>query len=319
MGNASNHSDQKKSTVLITGGAGFIGTHVARLLTREGISVRSLDLKDPRNAVDGVDYLHGDVRKESDLRKAIQGCSAVYHFAAIVNVGECQEKPGESYATNFMGTIQVLEAIQQEGARTGSMPKIIFAGSSAVYGKAGKKNVPISESDVSDHPLSFYANQKLASEQAIRLYSEHRKVPAVVFRFFNVFGVGQDPTSPYSGVITIFSRLAREGKDLQLHGGGEQTRDFISVIDIARANLAALRLDPKNSDGQGINLGTGKSVTIRELGETILRVSKSRSQLINTPAREGDVPHSLADVKRAKQVLNWESSVDLQKGLAELL
>lgn len=319
MNSFAGNSHSKKSTVLITGGAGFIGTHVARLLISEGIAVRSLDLKDPRNPVAGVEYIKGDVRKSADVRSALEGCIAVYHFAAIVNVGECQEKPGESYATNFMGTIEVLEAIRHEGVRTGTLPKIIFAGSSAVYGASGKKGVAIRESDVAAHPLSFYANQKLASEQAIRLYSEHRKVPAVVFRFFNVYGIGQDPTSPYSGVITIFARLAKEGKDLQLHGGGEQTRDFISVLDVARANLAALRLDIQLSDGHGINLGTGKSVTIRELGETILRVSKSPGKLINTPAREGDVPHSLADVKRAKEVLNWETRLELEKGLSEIL
>lgn len=308
-----------KNTILITGGAGFIGTNLCRLLVSEGYSVRSLDLKDPRTAVAGVEYLRGDIRVEEDLRKAIRGASAVFHFAAIVNVGECQEKPLESYATNFMGTVKVLEAIREEGARAGTIPRVIFAGSSAVYGLSGREGVPIRETDVAANPLSFYANQKQASEDVIRLYREHRGVPAVIFRFFNVYGVGQDPASPYSGVITIFSRLAREGSDLQLHGGGVQTRDFVSVLDVARACSAALKLDHSLCDGKAINLGTGAFVTIAQLGETILRVSKSRGRLVPTPPRPGDVPHSMADVSRAKEVLNWSAQVRLENGLAELL
>jgi UDP-glucose 4-epimerase len=285
----------------------------------QGYSVRSLDIKDPRNAVPGVDYLRGDIRVEEDLRKAIEGVSAVYHFAAIVNVGECQEKPVESYATNFMGTVKVLDAVRSEGLRTGAMPRVIFAGSSAVYGLSGREGVPIREADVATRPLSFYANQKQASEDVIRLYREHRGVPGVIFRFFNVYGVGQDPASPYSGVITIFSRLAREGKDLQLHGGGSQTRDFVSVLDVARACSSALNLDPALCDGNAINLGTGAFVTIAKLGETILRVSKSPGRLVSVAPRPGDVPHSMADVTRAREVLNWKAQVQLENGLAELL
>ncbi len=308
-----------KQTILVTGGAGFIGTHLCRLLVSEGYSVRSLDIKDPRNSVAGVEYIRGDVRVESDLSSAIRDCSAVYHFAAIVNVGECQEKPGQSYETNFMGTVKVLEAIRAEGARSGTTPRMMFAGSSAVYALKGREGVPIKESDISAHPLSYYAHQKQASEDVIRLYHVHQKVPAVIFRFFNVYGVGQDPTSPYSGVITIFARLAKEGRDLQLHGGGSQTRDFVSVKDIARAGLAALNVDASRADGEAINLGTGKSVTIRHLGELILKHSKSSGKLITTPAREGDVPHSMADVTRAREVLSWQAQVQLDAGLAEIL
>lgn len=309
----------RPTTVLITGGAGFIGTHLCRLLTQEGYSVRSLDLKDSRSPVAGVDYIRGDVRKENDLAKAIQGVDAVYHFAAIVNVAECQEKPAESYDTNFMGTVRVLEAARQEGLRTGKTPRIIFAGSSAVYGLSGKENQPISEADVAEHPLSFYADQKKASEEVIRLYRQHRGVPAVIFRFFNVYGIGQDPKSPYSGVITIFSRLAREGKDLPLNGGGFQTRDFISVLDIARANLAALRLDASLCDAEAINLGTGKNITIRKLGETILDIAQRGGKVIDAPAREGDVPHSMANVSRARDVLKWNTQVELSHGLKEIV
>ncbi len=310
---------QPQSTVLITGGAGFIGTHLCRLLIQEGYSVRSLDLKDPRTAVAGVEYIRGDVRSPDDLRGAVHGVIAVYHFAAIVNVLECQEKPVESYETNFMGTVKVLEAVCAEGKRAGTMPRVIFAGSSAVYGLNGKQNTPINESEVSTNPLSYYANQKKASEEVIRLFHEHRGVPAVVFRFFNVYGIGQDPKSPYSGVITIFARLAREGKDLQLHGGGVQTRDFISVSDIAQANLAALRLDHSRCDGNAFNLGCGKSITIRQLGESILKVSKSSGSLLDVPAREGDVPHSMANVSRARDILNWSAKIQLEQGLAEIL
>jgi UDP-glucose 4-epimerase len=308
-----------KNKILVTGGAGFIATHLARRLLDEGYSVRSLDLRDPRNPVEGVEYIRGDVREEDDLRKAVRDVSAVYHFAAIVNVTECQERPLDSYATNFMGTVKVLEAVREEGIRSGQVPRIIFAGSSAVYGLSGREGVPIRETDVASQPLSFYAHQKQASEDVIRLYRQHRGVPSVIFRFFNVYGVGQDPTSPYSGVITIFSRLAREGSDLQLHGGGSQTRDFISVSDLTRACASALKLDQSLCDGQAINLGTGAIVTIAQLGEIILRVAQGRGRLVTVPARPGDVPHSMADVKRAKEILNWNTQIQLEAGLKELL
>lgn len=305
--------------ILVTGGAGFIGTHLCRALREAGKDVRVLDLKDAAQPVAGVEYARGDVRSPDDLAKLVKGASAVYHFAAIVNVAECQEKPVESYQTNFMGTVQVLEAARLESAGRGDPVRVIFAGSSAVYGRKGVEGVAIRESDVADEPLSFYASQKLSSEHVIRIYCENRGVPAVVFRFFNVYGHGQDPTSPYSGVITIFSRLTREGKDLHLHGGGKQTRDFISVTDLVRANVRALDLPDSSCDGRAINLGTGRTITIRELGDLIIRLSRSSSKAIPSAPREGDVPHSRADVARALETLGWKSEIELSQGLGGLL
>jgi len=313
------HVAVEKDIVAVTGGAGFIGTHLCKLLIAEGYQVRSLDIRDPRTPVPGVQYLKTDVRDSAALRLGFENVTAVFHFAAIVNVAECQEKPAESYSTNFMGTLHVLEALDAESKRSGAKPRLIFAGSSAVYALNGREGVAIQEADIASEPLSFYAQQKQASEQLVRLYHRHRGIPAVVFRFFNVFGPGQDPKSPYSGVITIFSRLAREGANLPLQGGGSQTRDFISVHDIARANLAALRADITLCDGNAINLGTGRSVTIRYLGELMLRLTRGSGQLQDAPARQGDVPHSLAGIQRATQILKWKPTHSLEQGLEELL
>lgn len=305
--------------IVVTGGSGFIGTHLCRALKREGHDVRVLDLRDAREPVDGVHYVRGDVRDGATVRRELEGADAVYHFAAIVNVAECQDKPHESYRTNFMGTVEVLQAVREEGERTGRMPRVIFAGSSAVYGRNGLEGEPISEEGVAGEPLSFYASQKLASEHAIRMFHEYCGVPAVTFRFFNVYGYGQDPKSPYSGVITIFSRLAHEGRDLPLNDGGFQTRDFVSVHDLVRANLKALELPADQCDGRAINLGTGRTVTIRQLGATILEAAGGEGDLITAPARPGDVPHSRADISRARDLLGWEPEVSLEAGIRDLI
>ncbi len=318
--------------ILITGGAGFIGTHICRQLTEAGYSVRVLDLQDPKKVVAGVQYIRGDVRKARDLDHAIQGVSTVYHFAAIVSVPLCQINPAESYQTNFMGTIEVLEAIRREKVRSATDIRIIFAGSSAVYGRLGKKNIPIKEEDQKkSEMISHYAAQKFASELAIRQYVESHQIPAVVFRFFNVFGPGQDPSSPYSGVISVFAdRIQRhrrgEKVELGLNGGGIQTRDFISVHDVARANVLALKLNAKKCQGEAMNLGTGRCVSIKDLAYAMLKaaaikVGKKPGQInvVKKPPREGDVLHSRALTKRVTRELKFKATWTLEAGMKELL
>ncbi|MEW6055588.1 MAG: NAD-dependent epimerase/dehydratase family protein [Bdellovibrionota bacterium] len=305
--------------VLVTGGSGFIGTHLCRQLTQEGHEVRVLDLVSAKTPVKGVQYEKGDVRIPKDLSRLVDGVDAVYHLAAMVSVPLCQEQPIESYETNLLATCRVLEAVKSESQKRGKRVRMVFAGSSVVYGNLTQEGEARSETSQLAWPPSFYGAQKLGSEHTISLYHQNHGIPAVVFRFFNVFGPGQDPKSPYSGVISIFSTAIKERKPMKLNGGGAQTRDFVSVHDVARALRMALTLDESRCDANAINLGTGKSITIRGLAEEMSLAANQELLIENTPPRSGDVVHSRADIGRANEILNWSPQVDLRTGLAELL
>ncbi len=305
--------------ILITGGAGFLGTHLARHLLALGFKVRSLDIKKPLFPIKGVTYTLGDARDKAVLTRAIRGSQSVFHLAAVTSVPVCQDNPHESYRTNFMLTCDVLEAVRHESTRAKVPVRMIFSGSSVVYGHLGKKDIGLKENTPLSQPLSFYGSQKLASEQAIKLYVQRFEIQAVVFRFFNLFGHGQDPASPYSGVITKFMDLIHKKETLQLHGGGEQTRDFVAVEDIARACALALKMPAAACNGSAINLGTGRSISIKELAMIMNAVSKSRSVLKKTPARQGDVLHSKADITKAATILKWEPRIALEEGLKNLI
>jgi UDP-glucose 4-epimerase len=298
--------------VLVTGGAGFIGTHLCRALIQSGRRVRVLDLKDPAQVIQGVDYQKGDVRDAQAVKKAVQNVNAVYHLAAIASVPLCQEQPYESTQTNLASTALVMENLKP-GTR------FVFAGSSAVYGDTGKAGESLSEVRSIENLASFYAAQKFGSETLIQQFQKSHGISSVIFRFFNVYGPGQDPKSPYTGVITAFSEAIKAGRPLRLNGGGVQTRDFISVHDVVSGLIQAVEAPDSACDAQPINLGTGQSVTIRKLAETMKAVSSSQVSLEDAPWREGDVCHSTAKISRAFEKLGWKPSISLEKGLKELL
>jgi UDP-glucose 4-epimerase len=307
-----------KKTILVTGGAGFIGTHLCRKLVAKGCAVRVIDLKAAETPVAGVDYLRGDVRERDLASRAMDGADVVYHLAATVSVPICQKDPADSYSNNFSATLGLLELIREKRAK-GSPLRFAFASTAALYGSKGDDGRALREEDVAEEFMSFYAAQKHASEEAIRLYRRAYGLPASIFRFFNVFGPGQDPTSPYSGVITVFARFAREGKPLPLNGGGIQTRDFISVHDIVAGLTSVLDLPDERWDASPTNLGTGEVTTVRKLAELIRDVTSARSEIVSAPAREGDVLHSRADISRARERLGFAPGYDLRTGLAEFL
>ncbi len=311
-------TNQNRS-ILVTGGAGFVGTHLSRKLIGLGYSVRVLDLRKPTTVVDGVEYIQGDVRDQKLLHELVAGVSTVYHLAATVSVPLCQKDPLESYSNNFTATIAVLESIRKHSEGRPTPIRLVFASTAALYGSQGDDGRALTENDTAAEFFSFYAAQKHASEKAIELYKSTFGIPSVVYRFFNIFGPGQDPTSPYSGVITIFAKFAREDLPLPLNAGGIQTRDFISVYDIANACAAALSLPNTSWDAKPINLGTGKSITVRQLAEMICEIAGGKSTLINAPAREGDVIHSLANIQRARDVINFNPEHDLKTGLTQLV
>lgn len=307
-----------RENILITGGAGFIGTHLARALIHAGHQVVSLDLKHQApDPVAGVHYVTGDARNIATIL-ALLGqyqITAVYHLAATVSVPLCQRDVIESYSHNLNATLAVADAIRQ----TERPIRLAFASSAALYGSLGDSMEPLSEERVSDRFNSFYAAQKHASEKLIELYHDFHGIPALIFRFFNVFGKGQDPTSPYSGVITVFSERARRGEALTLFSGGVQTRDFIPVSDVARALTTALQLPTEEWDSTVVNLGTGVRTSVRELADAVVAITGSESAIVEGPPREGDVMHSLARIERARQRLHFNPSGNLAKELVQTL
>ena len=306
------------SKILVTGGSGFIGTHLCRELVDQGYYVRVLDIRPPRFQVPEVHYEFGDVRNPKNIARAVEDIEAVFHLAAMVSVPLCQENPVESYQVNLLSTIAVLEALVNERNRIERPIRFIFSGSSVVYGNLGQESRAISESDPTDKPQSFYGAQKLASEQATQLFQRHFNIPSVIFRFFNVYGPGMDPSSPYSGVISVFAQALSAGAPIRIHGDGSQTRDFVSVHDVVGACLDALSLPSSECDANPINLGSGEKSSILELAQEMILRTNRPAQIQNTSGRAGDVKHSLANVERAKKILKWEPQIKLTQGLAEL-
>ncbi len=305
--------------ILVTGGSGFIGTHLCRVLLKAGYEVRVLDLVIPAKPFEDVRYIQGDVRDMATVSAAVRDVCAVFHFAARVSVPVCRDEPVESYHTNVLGTARIAEAIRHESLRQDRKVRLIFSSSASVYGNLGREGFPLSEEGPTAQPLSLYAAQKLASEQMLRLFHQDYGLAALVFRFFNVYGPGQDPQSPYSGVISVFSSALRDAKPLRLNGGGSQTRDFVSVYDIVTGCIRALEVHEKQCDARPINIGFGRSVSIRTLAEEMIQLSKKEVPLEISLPWPGDVLHSLADIRCAQKILNWNPQFHLSEGLAELL
>ncbi|MCK6470944.1 MAG: NAD-dependent epimerase/dehydratase family protein [Planctomycetes bacterium] len=309
----------EKAMVVVTGGSGFIGRHVCQGLIASGYRVRVLDIEEPMTPLPGVDYEIGDVCQDTKVRSTITNATALIHLAAMVSVPECQERPEDSYRVNVMSVATVLEAIRRESVKSGRNIRFLFSSSSAVYGTKGDEGGNLVEDQPLDPPISLYGVQKLAAERMVRLYNTEHGIPGVVFRFFNVFGSGQRADSPYSGVISQFRRRILEGEPLVLNGGGRQTRDFISVTDVVCACLLALRIHPSNCDAKPINLGTGRSLSIKALAHIMMNQMNRTVELRMAPPRKGDVLHSRADIARAFKVLHWRPSMSFDAALLAYL
>jgi UDP-glucose 4-epimerase len=300
---------ENPNAILITGGAGFIGTHLCRELIRLGHKVVAYDLRHPKTPVEGVQYLLGDARNFSSVYDVVlqHGITTIYHLAATVSVPLCQKDPVESYSHNLLATQAVLEAAR----KCDWTVRVAFASSAALYGDLGNHMNALSEHTIASRFSSFYAAQKHASEKMIELYTEFYKVPTLMFRFFNVYGVGQDPTSPYSGVITIFSQLAKAKKPIRVYNSGIQTRDFIAVTELAAAIASAIALSDEHWDASVLNLGSGSRTTVKALAEMIRQLAGSDAPIVDAPPREGDVLHSLADIQKAKSLLKFNPTSEL--------
>jgi len=290
---------------LVTGGSGFIGGALVDALNAEA-TVRVLDTTLSGDAPDDVEVIEGDIRDESVLDEAMDGIDTVFHQAAVVSVEESIDDPVRSHSVNVAGTVRTLEAARRHDAR------VVLASSAAVYGDPGR--VPVSETDPLE-PTSPYGLEKLTIDRYARLYHDLYGLETVALRYFNVYGPGQSG-GDYAGVIEAFLEQAREGEPLPVHGDGKQTRDFVHIDDVVEANRLAAETD---AVGTAYNIGTGRSVTVERLAEQIRDAVDSRSPIVHTDPRAGDIRHSRADISRARERLGFRPTVDLDQGIETLV
>lgn len=297
---------------LVTGGAGFIGSHLTEALLEAGCRVVILDdlssgRRENLQAVENrIRFLEGDVRDFEAVNAAASGCDAVFHLAAVVSVPRTVEEPLFSAMVNDVGTLHVFEAARSQRAAS-----LVFASSSAAYGDDPRQ--PKHEALIPE-PLSPYAVQKITGEHYAGVYHRLFGIKATSLRFFNVYGPRQDPGSPYSGVISIFMDRACRDLAPTIYGDGSQSRDFVYVQDVVRACLDAAA--SPSTGGMTFNVGTGRSTTIHELWQTIGKLSGCRRQPEYEPPRSGDILHSLAQMDRMRAAIGFAPRVTLEEGLA---
>ncbi len=296
--------------ILITGGAGFIGSHIAEYHQGQA-DVRVLDNLSTgyRQNLEGfnVDFVEGSIMDQALLHDVMEGVDYVYHLAAMVSVPDSVEKPAECMDVNIKGTLNVLQA-----AEAADVNKVAFSSSAAVYGE--REENPKHE-ELSPDPRSPYAVSKLSGEQLCHMFSASGRISTVCLRYFNVFGPRQDPNSDYAAAVPAFMTRAKQGQDLVVFGDGFQTRDFIHVDDVVQANVHASR----EADLTGVfNVASGRSITINELAETILRVSASNSSIQHAPERPGDVRYSEGAVDKLSAT-GFTPTVALEEGLRQFV
>lgn len=299
--------------VLITGGAGFIGSHTADLLMAQGIAVRVLD-----NLASGhrenlpaqhqlLEFVKGDICDAATVREALHGVSHCLHLAAQVSVVASLEHPQFSAQQNIVGFVNVLDACRKQG-----ISRLVYASSAAIYGEP--PTLPLDE-DVPVKQLSPYGLEKQINEYYADLYYRLYNFSSLGMRFFNVYGPRQDPQSPYAGVIALFVDRITAAKPVTVFGDGQHTRDFIYVRDVARANVAALKCNYQSA----CNVATGKRTSLLDLINTLSELTGNKTEITFAAPRTGDIVHSLADPARMNRELKTVAESSLKEGLAALL
>jgi len=299
--------------VLITGGAGFIGSHTADLLVSQGISVRVLDNLSSghrHNLPDShplLEFIEGDITDAEAVNEAMQGVSHCLNLAAQVSVVASLEDPEFSAMQNIIGFVNVLVAAQKIG-----IEKLVYASSAAIYGEPSE--IPLTE-QATKVQLSPYGLEKQVNEEYADMYYRVYGLKSLGQRFFNVFGPRQDPKSPYAGVIALFVDRISAGEGVTVFGDGLQTRDFIYVGDVARANVAALQSDACGA----CNIATGKQTTLLDLIEVLASISGNSCDVSHVAPREGDIQHSLANPSRMRNELGLKAETSIEQGLRKLI
>jgi nucleoside-diphosphate-sugar epimerase len=302
------------SSYLVTGGAGFIGSHVAAEVARRGHRVRVADslitgLRRNLEHIAGVEFLEGDLADLAFARRAVDGVDYVLHQAAIPSVPRSVDDPLTSHSANVDATLSVLVAARDAGVK-----RLVYAGSSSAYGDSPA--LPKRE-DMASSPLSPYALQKLVGEQYCQMFTRLYGFETVTLRYFNVFGPRQDPGSPYSGVISLFATALLEGRQPTIYGDGEQTRDFTYVANVVDGVLRAA--EATSVAGEIINVATGGRITLNELLRVMNRIVGTSLTAIHAEPRTGDVRDSQADITKARTLLGYAPAVALEEGLRHTL
>jgi len=300
--------------ILVTGGAGFIGSHIAQALVARGDEVRILDdlstgYRRNLEAVGECEFVEGSITDLETVRRAVDGCDHVYHQAALASVPRSIDDPLGSARVNVMGTLNVLVS-----ARDAGVQRVIYAASSSAYGDS---EVLPKEEGMREAPKSPYAVNKLSGEQYVSVFASVYGMQTLAIRYFNVFGPRQDPDSPYAAVIPLFIDALLEGRAPTIHGDGEQSRDFTYVENVVHANLRALEV-PRLS-GEVVNVALGGRITLNELYGMIARELGSEIEPVHGPARAGDVRHSQASIERARALLGYESQISVEEGMRRTL
>ena len=298
---------------LVTGGAGFIGSHIASALVASGARVRIIDdlstgYRENIDEIGGdVDFIQGSVADEAALKRAIEDAELVFHEAAIPSVPRSVENPRQTHIASVDSTFSLLLAAKENNVR-----RIVYAASSSAYGD--QPTLPKVETMLPE-PLSPYAVAKLVGEQYCQVFTRVYGLETVSLRYFNVFGPRQDPSSQYSGVISRFTSALLGGETPVIYGDGEQSRDFTYIGNVVDANLKAA--ESAKASGQVINIANGERISLNELLRKLQDLTgKTNVKADYQPARAGDVKHSLADISRARDLLGYEPRIDLREGLA---
>jgi nucleoside-diphosphate-sugar epimerase len=295
---------------LVTGGAGFIGSHISEALVKRGHRVRVADnfvTGYRENIRDGVEFVEGDCADPAYAKRIVAGIDYVIHQAAIPSVPRSVDKPLESHRANVDGMLQMLLASRDSGVK-----RLVFAGSSSVYGDT--QMLPKTET-MPTNPLSPYALQKLLSEMYGQMFTRLYGFETVTTRYFNVFGPRQDPGSPYSGVISLFIKALTENQRPTIYGDGEQTRDFTYVTNVVDGVIKAA--ETPGVGGQVFNVATNSRISLNQLLATLNKIFGTNLDAIYKEARQGDVRDSQADISKAVKMLGYKPSVGLEEGLRE--
>lgn len=298
--------------IVITGGAGFIGSHFAEHFSDNGDEVHIIDnlrsgyKKNIENL--NVIFHEGSITDFNLVDAVLEKADAVINLAALVSVPESLQKPYETVEINVNGVLNILEAARKHGVK-----KIIHASSAAVYGDNPEQPKRVT---MKPEPKTPYAITKLDGEYYLRMYASEYGMNANSLRFFNVYGPRQDPKSQYAAAIPIFIHNAVNGKDITIFGDGEQTRDFVYVKDVVRAGVSAIGFQGK---GETFNVATGKSVSINEIAKTIIEITGSKSKIIYADERPGDIKHSSASIDETTEVLGFKPKFDLKYGLEQTI